>query len=63
MPYNPRVIFLLLQVQTGWDVWRREKRGGRLLGYQEAGEGEVFTLWRVGTTWVSLLCKAAEDSY
>ena len=44
------------------DLWR-EKRGGRLVGHQEAGEGELFTLLRVRTTWASLLRKAAEDSY
>lgn len=63
MHYNPRVTFLLLLVQAGQDVWRREKRGGRLVGHQEAGEGEFFTLLRVRTTWASLLRKAAEDSY
>lgn len=62
MHYNPRVTFLLLLVQAGQDVWRREKMGGRLLGHQEAGKGEFFTLQRVRTTWASLLCKAAEDS-
>lgn len=36
--YNPRVTFLILLVQVGLDVWRREKRGERLLGHMRKRE-------------------------
>lgn len=36
--YNPGVTFLILLVQVGLDVWRRERRGGRILGHMRNRE-------------------------
>ena len=60
--YNPRVTFLVLLVQLGLDVWRREKRGERLLGHTRSRGRELAHPSEGGNNLAHLLCLAAEDS-